>query len=94
MAPATPGILLHQPVQFPGDALRLFLTIKSPDRFARVFEGRVLAIHFHLRQKTGDMAGIVAGSEVPIVLPSRGDTDRTKFYSIALAIAMAMSEKE
>lgn len=41
-----------------------------------------------------DMAGIVAGSEVPIVLPSRGDTDRTKFYSIALAIAMAMDEKE
>ena len=41
-----------------------------------------------------DMAGIVAGSEVPIVLPSRGDTDRTKFYSIALAIAMAMNEKE
>ncbi|MCG8532187.1 MAG: bifunctional enoyl-CoA hydratase/phosphate acetyltransferase [Desulfovibrionales bacterium] len=41
-----------------------------------------------------DMAGIVAGSEVPIVLPSRGDTDRTKFYSIALAMAMAMDEKE
>ncbi|MEZ0575121.1 bifunctional enoyl-CoA hydratase/phosphate acetyltransferase [Halodesulfovibrio aestuarii] len=41
-----------------------------------------------------DMAGMVVGSEVPIVLPSRGDTDRTKFYSIALAITMAMGEKE
>jgi len=36
-----------------------------------------------------DMAGIVAGSCVPIVLPSRGDTDRTKFFSIALATLMA-----
>ncbi|MCT4536408.1 bifunctional enoyl-CoA hydratase/phosphate acetyltransferase [Halodesulfovibrio sp.] len=41
-----------------------------------------------------DMAGMVAGSEVPIVLPSRGDTDRTKFYSIALAMIMAMDKKE
>jgi phosphate butyryltransferase len=41
-----------------------------------------------------EMAGIVAGSSVPVVLPSRGDTDRTKFYSIALATLMAVSSKE
>lgn len=41
-----------------------------------------------------EMAGIVAGSSVPVVLPSRGDTDRTKFYSIALATLMTMAQKE
>lgn len=36
-----------------------------------------------------DMAGIVAGSEAPIVVPSRGDPDRTKLFSIALAAWLA-----
>ena len=41
-----------------------------------------------------DMAGIVAGSRIPIVLASRGDTDRTKFCSIALATLAATFEKD
>lgn len=41
-----------------------------------------------------DMAGVVAGSRVPLVVASRGDTDRTKFYSIALATLMAVAQKE
>ncbi len=32
-----------------------------------------------------DMAGVVVGSRVPIVVPSRGDSPQSKFYSIALA---------
>lgn len=39
-----------------------------------------------------DMASVVAGSAVPLVLPSRGDTDRTKFYSIALATLIAQEQ--
>jgi len=41
-----------------------------------------------------EMAGVVAGSRVPLVLASRGDTDRTKFYSIALATLMAVALKD
>lgn len=41
-----------------------------------------------------EMAGVVAGSSVPLVVASRGDTDRTKFYSIALATLMAAEQKE
>lgn len=33
-----------------------------------------------------DLAGVVVGSTVPIVVPSRGDSERTKFYSLALAV--------
>lgn len=31
------------------------------------------------------VAGVVVGSSVPIVVPSRGDTERSKYYSIVLA---------
>lgn len=31
------------------------------------------------------MAGVVVGSKVPVVVPSRGDSDMSKFYSLALA---------
>lgn len=31
------------------------------------------------------MAGVVVGSRVPVVVPSRGDSDKSKFYSLALA---------
>jgi phosphate butyryltransferase len=34
-------------------------------------------------------AAIVAGASVPVVLTSRADTERSKFLSIALAVAMA-----
>jgi phosphate butyryltransferase len=36
-----------------------------------------------------DMAGVVMGSQAPIVVPSRGDSDRTKLYSIALGAYLA-----
>ncbi|MBI9111863.1 phosphate acyltransferase [Maridesulfovibrio ferrireducens] len=35
------------------------------------------------------MASVVIGSDVPIVVPSRGDSDRSKFISIALACYLA-----
>ncbi len=31
------------------------------------------------------IAGVVVGSRVPVVVPSRGDSDKSKFYSLALA---------
>lgn len=31
------------------------------------------------------IAGVVVGSRVPVVVPSRGDSDMSKFYSLALA---------
>jgi phosphate butyryltransferase len=36
-----------------------------------------------------DMAGVVVGSGVPIVVPSRGDSERSKFYSLALAVFLS-----
>ena len=35
------------------------------------------------------LAGVVLGARVPIVLPSRADSDATKYYSILAAIALA-----
>ncbi len=35
------------------------------------------------------MASVVIGSDVPVVVPSRGDSDRSKFISIALACYLA-----
>lgn len=35
------------------------------------------------------MAAVVVGSQVPVVVPSRGDSDASKFYSIALASVLA-----
>ena len=35
------------------------------------------------------MAAVVVGSQVPVVVPSRGDSDASKFHSIALACVLA-----
>jgi phosphate butyryltransferase len=35
------------------------------------------------------MAGIVVGAGFPLVVPSRGDSDRSKFYALALAAFLA-----
>jgi phosphate butyryltransferase len=35
------------------------------------------------------MAGIVVGAGCPLVVPSRGDSDRSKFYALALAAFLA-----
>ncbi len=37
----------------------------------------------------GSVAAMVAGASVPVILSSRGDTARTKLYSIALGVKMA-----
>lgn len=34
-----------------------------------------------------DLASIIVGASVPLIIPSRGDSERTKVYSIALALA-------
>jgi len=36
-----------------------------------------------------EMAGVVVGSRVPVVVPSRGDSPQSKYYSIALAAFLA-----
>ena len=40
-----------------------------------------------------ESAGIIMGAKVPIVLVSRADTERTKFYSIALGSVIAANKK-
>jgi phosphate butyryltransferase len=37
----------------------------------------------------GKIAGVVTGTTAPCILTSRGDTDESKFYSIALAALVA-----
>ncbi|WP_147819581.1 phosphate acyltransferase [Salidesulfovibrio onnuriiensis] len=40
------------------------------------------------------MAGVVVGSKVPVVVPSRGDSDMSKFYSLALAAYLGMEAQK
>lgn len=40
------------------------------------------------------LASVVMGSKVPVVLPSRGDSERSKFASIALAAYLALRSTE
>ncbi len=40
------------------------------------------------------MAGVVVGSKVPVVVPSRGDSDKSKFYSLALAAYLGMEAQK
>ncbi len=44
---------------------------------------------FHTKLSGGDLGAIVAGAKVPAILSSRGDSVKTKLYSIALAALMA-----
>lgn len=39
-----------------------------------------------------EIASVVVGSRVPMVVPSRGDTERSKLYSLALAAFLARTE--
>lgn len=39
------------------------------------------------------LAGIVAGSRIPLIVPSRGDSDRSKLYALALAAYMTREER-
>ncbi len=40
------------------------------------------------------LAGVVTGSRAPIVVPSRSDSDKSKFYSLALAAYLAQLTQE
>ena len=39
-----------------------------------------------------DLASIIVGAAVPLIIPSRADSERTKLYSIALALLAARAE--
>jgi phosphate butyryltransferase len=39
------------------------------------------------------MAGVVVGANWPLVVPSRGDSDRSKFYALALAAFLAARDQ-
>jgi phosphotransacetylase len=41
-----------------------------------------------------DAAAVVLGARVPIVLPSRSDSERTRLLSVALAVKMDLARKE
>jgi len=41
----------------------------------------------------GDMAGVIVGAKVPVVLTSRADSARSKLYSIATAVLMSAFER-
>ena len=56
--------------------------------FPNIESGNVF-YKFHTKLSGGDLAAIVAGAKVPAILSSRGDSARTKLYSIALAALMA-----
>jgi len=42
----------------------------------------------------GNMAGVIVGARVPVVLTSRADTARSKLYSIATAVLMSGFERQ
>jgi phosphate butyryltransferase len=42
----------------------------------------------------GSVAAMVAGATVPVILSSRGDSARTKFFSIALGVRLAQDRTE
>lgn len=56
--------------------------------FPNIESGNVF-YKFHTKLSGGDLGAIVAGAKVPAILSSRGDSARTKLYSIALAALMA-----
>jgi phosphate butyryltransferase len=39
-----------------------------------------------------DLASVIVGAAVPLIIPSRADSERTKLYSIALAVLAARAE--
>ncbi|HSW21500.1 MAG TPA: phosphate acyltransferase, partial [Burkholderiaceae bacterium] len=41
-----------------------------------------------------DLASVIVGAAVPLIIPSRADTERTKLYSIALALLAGRAEVE
>jgi phosphate butyryltransferase len=56
--------------------------------FPNIESGNVF-YKFHTKLTGGELGAVVAGAKVPAILSSRGDTARTKLYSIALAALLA-----
>lgn len=56
--------------------------------FPNIESGNVF-YKFHTKLAEGEVAAIVAGARVPAILSSRGDSVKTKLYSIALATMLA-----
>ena len=56
--------------------------------FPNIESGNVF-YKFHTKLTGGELGAVVAGAQVPAILSSRGDTARTKLYSIALAALLA-----
>lgn len=69
---------LDSPVAGDADCI-LFPNIESGNVFYK----------FYTKLAGGELGAIVAGAKVPAILSSRGDTPKTKLYSIALAALFA-----
>ncbi len=66
---------LHSPIDADADAL-IFPSIESANAFFKCATKLCKA----------ELAGVVVGASAPCVLTSRGDSEQTKIYSIALAV--------
>jgi phosphotransacetylase len=66
---------IHSPIDGDADVL-LFPDIEAANCF---YKSATLFAH-------GEIAGMLMGPECPVVLPSRSDSARTKFYSLAMAL--------
>ena len=69
---------INSPVAGDADCL-LFPNIEAGNVFYK----------FHTKLSGGELGAIVAGAKVPAILSSRGDSAKTKLYSIALAALLA-----
>jgi len=69
---------IDSPVAGDADCI-LFPNIESGNAFYK----------YHTKLAGGELGAVVAGAKVPAILSSRGDSTRTKLYSIALAALMA-----
>lgn len=64
-----------------------FDIVMVPDIHGGNFLGKSLILH-----AKANIAGVIAGSAIPIVLSSRGSSAEEKFYSLALAAVIASKE--
>jgi len=69
---------IDSPVAGDADCL-LFPNIESGNAFYK----------YHTKLAGGELAAVVVGTKVPAILSSRGDSTKTKLYSIALAALLA-----
>jgi len=69
---------LNSPIQGDTDCI-LFPNIESGNVFFKT----------NTKLAGGELGAVVFGAKVPAVLTSRGDSEKTKLYSIALAACLA-----